>query len=81
MHSLWNRLPPIVLAAFLGVAAGCAADPAPKKTAATDPPAKKATAEDPLSQQARQMRASTSGESGTGLSDKSREIERDLGYQ
>ena len=54
----------------LGLLAGCATDPAPKKT----------VDDDPLSKQARQLRANSTDEPGTGLSDKSRDIEKDLGY-
>ena len=42
---------------------------------------KKTADDDPLAKQARQMRANSGDEQGTGLSDKSREIEKDLGYR
>ena len=80
MRSPWNRCLAAVLVAAFGLVAGCATDPAPRKTAATDPP-KKTTPDDSLSQQARQFRSTSGGDSGTGLSDKSREIEKDLGFQ
>jgi uncharacterized lipoprotein len=71
MRLPWNLCRAVVLAVCLTLLAGCASDPAPKKT----------TADDSLSKQARQMRTNPTDETGTGLSDKSRDIEKDLGYR
>ena len=71
MRLLWNVCRATLLIVGFSLLAGCATDAAPKKTAAVDP----------LTKQARQLRANSTGESGTGLSDKSREIEKDLGYR
>jgi hypothetical protein len=70
MRSLWNRCRAVVLIVCLGLLAGCATDPAPKKS----------VNDDPLAKQARRLRGNSSDESGTGLSDKSRAIENDLGF-
>ncbi len=59
-----------VLIFFFSLFTGCASDPAPKSSG-----------DDYLSKQARQLRANSSDETGTGLSDKSREIEKDLGLR
>jgi hypothetical protein len=71
MRSLWNCCRAAALMVALGLLAGCATDTAPKKT----------VDEDPLSKQVRQLRANSDDEHGTGLSDKSRAIENDLGYR
>ncbi len=71
MRSLWNRCRAALLIVCFSLLAGCATDPAPKKT----------TEVDPLAKQARQLRANSSDEPGTGLCDKSRAIENDLGYR
>ncbi|MGO9112675.1 MAG: hypothetical protein ACLP9L_25870 [Thermoguttaceae bacterium] len=71
MRMLWDRCRAAVMIVSISVLAGCATDPAPKTTAAGDS----------LSKQARQLRANSTEETGTGLSDKSREIEKDLGYR
>jgi uncharacterized lipoprotein YajG len=71
MRLSWNFCRAAIVIVALILSAGCATDPTPKKT----------TAEDSLSQQARKMRANSTDEAGTGLSDKSREIEKDLGYR
>jgi hypothetical protein len=70
MRSLENLCRAALLIVCLSLSACCTADPAPKKTV-----------DDPLSKQARQMRATSSDEAGTGLSDRSREIEKDLGLR
>lgn len=54
LRSLWNPCRTAALIVCLGLLAGCATDPAPKKTANTDSASKKAD-NDPLSKQARQM--------------------------
>ncbi len=71
MCSLWNRGGGILLIVGLGLLPGCATDPAPKK----------AVDDDPLAKQARQMRANSTDEQGTGLDPRSRAIEKDLGYR
>ena len=71
MRLPWKLCRVAALSVCLTVLGGCAADPAPKKM----------TADDSLSKQARQMRANSTDETGTGLSDKSRDIEKDLGYR
>ncbi len=71
MRSLWNRCRAAVLMVCLTLSAGCATDPAPKKTAD----------DDPLAKQARRLRANSSDEQGTGLSPQGREVEKDLGYR
>ncbi len=80
MRLLWNGCRGAILLLVLSLLTGCVTDPAPKKTTAGDPPSKNSAA-DSLTRQARQMRANSSDEQGTGLSDKSRDIEKDLGYQ
>ena len=60
-----------VLTVCVTLLARCASDPVPKKT----------TADDSLSKQARQLRANSTNETGTGLDDRSRDIEKDLGYR
>ena len=71
MRSLWNHCRVAAWIVCLSLLAGCATDPAPKKT----------VEQDPLAKQARQLRANSGDESGTGLCDKSRAIENDLGYR
>lgn len=80
MRSPWNLCPTAVFLIGLGLLSGCITDPAPKKSIVADPPPKNSSA-DSLSRQARQMRANSSDDHGTGLSDKSRDIESDLGYR
>ncbi len=80
LRSFWTVCRTAVLMVCLSLLAGCATDSAPKKTTTADPTTKKTTDDDTLSKQARQMRANSSDEPGTGLSDKSRAIERDLGF-
>jgi hypothetical protein len=70
MRSLWNHSRAVILIACLGLFIGCATDPTPKKVAD----------DDPLAKQARRMRANSVDGPGTGLSEKSRAIESDLGY-
>jgi hypothetical protein len=60
-----------ILTVCVTLLAGCASDPAPKKT----------TADASLSKQAQQFRADSGNEPGTGLSDQSRDIEKHLGYR
>ena len=82
MRSLWNHCRGAASIVCLGLLAGCCTtDPTPKKTAVTDPAPKRADDDDPLAKQARQLRANSSEDRGTGLCDKSREIENDLGYR
>jgi len=69
MRLLRNRCCAVILILFLGLLAGCATDPAPKKT----------VNDDPLAKQARQLRGNSSDVQGTGLDDRSRAIEKDLG--
>jgi hypothetical protein len=75
----------LICAVFLGFGfgflPGCVVDPAAGKKADNDAPPKKAIADDTLARQARLLRANSSNETGTGLSDKSRSIENDLGLQ
>jgi len=71
MRMLWNFRRAAVLIFCLNLFAGCATDPASERTAAADA----------LSKQARKLRANSSGEQGTGLDDRSRAIEKDLGYR
>jgi hypothetical protein len=70
MRSFWNCCRTAVQVVCLTLLAGCATDPAPKKVN-----------DDSLSKQARQLRANSTDETGTGLSDKSRDIEKDLGFR
>jgi hypothetical protein len=79
MRSLWNFCRGAILFAALSLLTGCVTDPTPKKIADDPPPKNSAT--DSLTRQARQMRANSTDEEGTGLSDKSRDIERDLGFR
>jgi len=80
MRLLWSGCRTMVPIVCLSLLAGCATDPTPKKTTTADSAPKTTAGDDALSKQARQMRANSSDESGTGLSDKSRDIERDLGF-
>jgi hypothetical protein len=79
MRSLWTVCRTAALILFLSLVAGCANDPATKKKADDDPGAKKAINDDSLARQARLLRANSSDEQGTGLSPRSRSIEKDLG--
>jgi uncharacterized lipoprotein len=72
LPSLWKHCRAVACIVCLGILAGCATDSGPK------------TADgDPLAKQARQLRAnSTSSDlQGTGLGDRSREVEKDLGLR
>ena len=71
MRSPWNLCRAALLIVSLALFAGCAADPAPKKQAG----------DDPLTKQARQLRANSGDEPGTGLDPRARDIEKDLGYR
>ena len=71
MRSPWDFCRAIVVIFALHVLAGCTTDPAAERT----------TAVDPLSKQARKLRSNSTEEQGTGLDDRSRAIERDLGYR
>ena len=62
----------IAVLSLLALAAGCASDPGGSKTASSG---------DPLASQARRMRSSDGDREGTGLSEQSRDIERDLGLR
>ncbi len=77
----WTRCLTAVLAALLVLATGCATDPAPRKSSTADDSSKPKAVDESLARQARQLRANSSPEEGTGLSDKSRDVERDLGFQ
>jgi len=81
LRSLWNNTFAALLVICISVSLGCASDSAAKKKADDDSPAKKALAEDPLAKQARLLRANSTDETGTGLSEKSRSIENDLGLR
>jgi hypothetical protein len=71
MRVLWNRCCAAIPIICLSLLAGCATDPAPKSKAD----------DDPLGKQARQLRANSTNEQGTGLCSQSRAIENDLGYR
>jgi hypothetical protein len=71
MCSFWGRCRTALLIASLGLSTGCATDAVPKKT----------VDDDALDKQARQFREDSTDLRGTGLSQKSQEIERHLGYQ
>jgi hypothetical protein len=79
LRSLWLGCIALFLTVCVGLSAGCTTDAAPKKKTAADPPAKTAGDDDPLSKQARAMRANSTDDRGTGLSEKSRSVESDLG--
>jgi hypothetical protein len=80
-RSLWKCCCSAFLIVCLSLFPGCIVDPASKKKADPAPSAKSSGGVDPLAQQARAMRANSTNESGTGLSDKSRAIENDLGLR
>jgi hypothetical protein len=69
MRLLWNRCCAAVLFVALGLSAGCASDPTPKKT----------VDEDSLAKQARQLRANSSDRPSVLWDDEGRDIEKDLG--
>jgi hypothetical protein len=79
LRILWSSCGALVLTLCLGLSTGCATDSAPKKKADADPPPKADGDADSLGKQARMMRANSTDDRGTGLSDKSRSIENDLG--
>jgi len=70
MRSFYNHSLAGVVIVSVGFLAGCVADPAPKKL----------SNDDGLARQARKLRANSKDGPGTGLSDKSRDIENDLGF-
>ena len=71
MRVLWNRCCGAVPIVCFSLLAGCATDPTPKSK----------VNDDALSRQAREARGSFGDEHGTGLCDKSRAIENDLGLR
>jgi hypothetical protein len=73
-HRNWAATALLSLATFLGLAtmAGCASDQVAPKTASSA---------DPLAAQARRFRNSDGDRVGTGLTSRTRDVEKDLGFR